>query len=513
MHFRFSQHARRTGRAGALALLFLLGVLVLSACASSGPSTPSSTTPKKGGTLNVGLIAEPTTLEPLKSVTLYDTDIMANIYDTLFKYDSQLKIQPYLVSSYTYTTPTQLDMTLRTDVKFQDGTPFNADAVVFNINRYLNDKTSPRFTDVVSIDKVVKVSDDKVQIKLKQPFAPLLNVLTGSVGMMLSPTAVQKLGSKLGNTPTQVGSGPYTFVEWIKGDHLLLKANPNYWQKDKSGIQLPYLQTIRYRTITNANVMYNNLETNQIQLASNIDPNNLDQIKSNPELTYRQIVGPGFQSLQLNESKPPLNNIHVRRAIAWAIDRAQIVHTVLKDVGVVAKGPISPISWAYSKDFTGITFDANKAKDELAQSGVSNPTFTLLATSGNPTTDQEIQLIQAQLKTVGITMNIKQEIFTTVVQDFQTFNYQAVFIGWTGSLDPDGTLYPMFTSKGGFNYTKYSDKQVDTLLDKGRTTIDQAQRVTLYQQAEQMIVEEASRVFINHGAVYQASSSKLKNYT
>jgi peptide/nickel transport system substrate-binding protein len=488
-------------------------VFLLSACGGSATSsTTGDTAPKKGGTLNVGLIAEPTTMDPLTSTSLYDTDIMVNMYDTLLKYDEKNAIQPQLVASYAYESPTALTLKLRTGVKFHDGTPFNADAVLFNLNRFIADKASPRYTDVEDIAAVVKVNDSQVQIKLKQPFAPLLNALTGDVGMMLSPTAVRKLGTKLGNTPVDVGSGPFVFGEWIKGDHLLLKANPNYWKKDTDGSQLPYLQSIRYRTITDATVMYSNLETDQIQVASNLDPNNVEQIKANSNLTYRQIPSPGFQSLQLNISQPPLNNVHVRRAIALGVNRQEILDHVLKGVGFVAHGPLSPASWAYDKQYSGLSYDPAKAKAELAQSGLSNVSFTLLFTSGDPTTTQEVQFLQSQLQAIGITMNLKQETFTTVVTDFQTYHYQSVFIGWTGSIDPDGTLYAMFSSKGGFNYTNYKNPQLDALLNKGRTTPDQAQRIPAYQQAQRLIVEDASRIFLTYRIVAQASSKNVKNY-
>lgn len=497
-----------------LATVFLSCLFILSACGGSNSSQNATSAPtKKGGTINVGLIAEPTTLDPLKSASLYDTDIMINMYDTLFKYDDKNVIQPLLVSSYSYPSPTVLSLTLHTGVKFQDGTPFNADAVLFNINRFISDKASPRYTDVEDITSMNKVSDSQVQIKLKQPFAPLLNVLTGDVGMMLSPSAVQKLGSKLGNTPTNAGSGPFTFSEWIKGDHLLLKANPNYWRKDSDGTQLPYLQSIRYHTITSATVMYDNLETNQIQVASNIDPNTVAQIKSNPNLTYRQVASPGFQSLQFNISQAPLNNVHVRRAIALAVNRQEILDHVLKGVGFVAQGPLSPASWAYDKSYAGLGYDQTRAKAELAQSGLAGHiSFTLTFTSGDPTVTLEVQFLQSQLQAVGITMNLKQETFTTVVTDFQTYHYQAVFIGWTGSLDPDGTMFAMFASTGGFNYTNYKNPQVDALLTSGRTTIDRAQRIPDYQKAQRLIVEDASRVFLTYPVVYQATGKSVKNY-
>src|SRR5579885_3433370 len=434
--------------------ILLACMFILAACGGqTAPGSGQSTGVKRGGTIVEGLSAEPASMDPLTSASLYDADVMANMYDSLLMYDTNSKIQPDLASSYTFASPTVLNLTLRNDVKFQDGTPFNADAVVFNISRFLNDPASPRYSDVLPIASVEK-----------------------------------------------------------KGDHQLLKANPNYWKKDAQGNRLPYLDAIRFRTITNSQVMYNNLETNQIQVATAIDPNDVALAKSNPNLIYRQITSPGFASIQLNVSKPPLDNVHVRRAIAYAIDRQQILDHVLQGVGFVAKGPLSPASWAYDPKFAGITFDINKAKAELAQSGVSNVSFPLIISSGNPTLLQEAQFIQSQLQAVGINISLKQETFPTLVTDFQTFNYQSLLVGWTGSVDPDGTMYAMFYSTGGFNYTKYANAQVDSLLNSGRTTLDQTQRISFYQQAQAIIVQDASRIFLTHGAVAQETTSNVKNY-
>ncbi|MDQ2716439.1 MAG: ABC transporter substrate-binding protein, partial [Chloroflexota bacterium] len=286
-------------------ILFLCAI-ALAAC-GGGPTTSNTTA--KGGSISVGLVSDPQTLDPLKSVTLYDTDVMANMYDSLFRYDAQNVIHPLLVSSYSYTSPTVLNLTLHTGITFQDGTPFNADAVLFNLNRFINNKASPRYSDVVSIASVQKVSADQVQITLKQAYAPLLDKLSGQVGMMLSPAVVKKLGTKLGNAPINAGSGAFTFVEWVKGDHVLLKANPHYWQKDAAGNALPYLQSVRFRSITNTSVMYSNLQTNSIQIASTLGPSDVAQAKANPGLIYRQVPGPGFESLQINVSAPPFNNV------------------------------------------------------------------------------------------------------------------------------------------------------------------------------------------------------------
>lgn len=329
---------------------------------------------------------------------------------------------------------------------------------------------------------------------------------------MLSPTAVQKLGKSLGNAPVGVGSGPFLFGEWIKGDHLLLKANPNYWQKDANGVQLPYLSQIRFQTITDGTVMFTNLETNQIQVATGIAPNDIPQVKSNPSLTYRQISGPGFGSLFLNTSAAPMDNVHVRRAIAWGINRQEIVDHVLNGIGVVSKGPLSPVNFAYDKNVQSYDYNIANAKAELAKAGLTTVSFTLLTQSASPVAAEEAQFIQSELQPAGIIVNIKQETFTAEVTDVQQFKYQAAAIGWTGGPDPDNDMFLLFTSTGGFNYTKYDNPQVDTLLNEGRTTTDPAKRIPLYQQAQQLIVNDSPFIFIDHGDVTQTTSNTVQNY-
>ena len=170
---------------GTLPVFLVLFVFLVSACGSGNATTT------KGGSLKVGLAADLSTLDPVKSSSFYDRQVMLNIYDTLVKVDAKNNVQPDLATSWQYTSATALVFTLRTDVKFQDGTPFNADAVVFNINRILNTPSSPRLSEISSVKDVAAVDASHVRFDLKTAFAPLLLTLTDRSGMMLSPTAVQ----------------------------------------------------------------------------------------------------------------------------------------------------------------------------------------------------------------------------------------------------------------------------------------------------------------------------------
>jgi len=485
-------------------------VIILAACGGS-TTTPSS---KYGGNIKVGLDADVTTLDPLQSSSLYDRQVMLNIYDTLVRLDANNTIVPDLATSWSYTSPTQLVFTLRTDVQFQDGTPFNADAVVFNINRILNTPTAPRYSEVSSVKSVTAIDSSHVQFTLKKPFSPLLATLTDRAGMMLSPTAVQKLGSGLANGPVNAGSGPFMFKEWVKGDHLTIIKNPHYWMKDAQGGTLPYLQSIRYVPITNESVMYSNLETGNINVADDLGPTEVTAAKSNSSLVYKQESGLSFFGFMLNTTVEPLNNAHIRRAIEWGVNRPEIVNTALKGIGVVAQGPLSPVSWAYSSSLAPYSYNINNTKSELAQGGKPNGiSFTLLISSGSPLNAQVAQLIQSELQPAGITMNIEQETFTTLLNDTSAFNFQAALIGWSGRPDPDGNLFSWFHTGGGFNDMQYSNPQVDSLLEAARATSDQSQRTTDYQQAEQIILQDASYVFIYHGVNVQATATNIKNFT
>jgi peptide/nickel transport system substrate-binding protein len=488
----------------------LLFTLLLAAC--GGAATPPKST--SGGNISVGLNSDVVTLNPVQSSALVDRQVMLNIYDTLVRVDQQNNLDPDLATSWSYPTPKQLVLTLRTDVTFQDGTPFNADAVVYNIDKILSTPTSPRYSELSSVQSIQSIDASHVQFTLKKPFSPLLATLSDRSGMILSPTALKKLGANVANAPLNAGSGPFQFSTWIKGDHLTIKKNPHYWLKDAQGHVLPYLDSITYRPITNGSVEFSNLQTGTINAADSVDPTDVPAAQSSSNLIYKQIPGLSFYGFMLNTKVAPLNNPDVRRAIEWGVNRQEILTSVLKGIGVLAQGPIPPSSWAYDSSFAPYSYDINKAKAELAKAGKPQGiSFTLLIASGSPLNLQEAQFIQSELQPAGITVTIKQETFATLLTDTNTFNFQAAFLGWSGRPDPDGNIYSFFHTGGGNNNMQYSNPQVDALLDAARATSDQTQRASDYHQAEQIIMQDASYVFIYHSVSIQATTTSIKNFT
>src|SRR5215831_1470184 len=292
------------------AVIPLLFALVLSACGGGGggTSTTPTGTPKTGGTLKVGQETEIVTLDPNASGLLVEREIYYNMYDSLLGIDAKLNFVPQLAKSWQFPDDKTLVFNLRSDVKFHDGTPFNAEAVKFNIDRYMTDPKSVRKSDLSSVDSVEAKDPTTVVFHLKRSDGTLLAQLVDRAGMILSPAAIKQAGTNLSVNPIGAGSGPFEFVEWKRDDHVTLKRNPNYWRKDKDGRQLPYLDQIIYRPITDLSQTLAALKTGDVDQARVVAGKDVDAVKADSSLTYRAVPGLGYQGFAINRSVAPFND-------------------------------------------------------------------------------------------------------------------------------------------------------------------------------------------------------------
>src|SRR5215472_2878740 len=331
--------------------ILLAAVLFLSACGGGGGGTSGTTngTPKMGGTLKIAQETEINTLDPNTSGLVVEREIYYNMYDSLIGIDPKLNFVPELATAWKFTDDKTLVLTLRQGVKFQDGTDFNADAVKFNLDRYMTstDPAAARKSDLASVQSVEVQSPTSAVLHLKRADATLLAVLVDRAGMMLSPTAVKQLGAGLTTAPVNAGSGPFEFVEWKRDDNLTLKRNPDYWRKDSAGRQLPYLDQLIYRRITDLSAILASLKTGDVDMARVVAGKDVSAVQSDSTLVYNSVPSLGYNGFQLNHSVPPFNDPAKAKAVALAVDRAQILQNVAFGVGIVSHGPITPSSWAY----------------------------------------------------------------------------------------------------------------------------------------------------------------------
>jgi peptide/nickel transport system substrate-binding protein len=293
------------------------------------------------------------------------------------------------------------------------------------------------------------------------------------------------------------------FVEWKRDDHLTLAKNPNYWRKG-----LPYLDGITYYAKPDQNSMFASLKTADIDFGRGFAFKDVEAIKADSNLVYKDIPSFAFGGFQLNEAKPPFNDMAKRKAVATAVDRAAILKNVNFNIGVVSYGPISPTSWAY--DPSEKIYD--KADPDKAKGLATGFSFTLKV-GDTPDATQAGQLIQSQLAKAGITVQIESKKFNLVTQDTLAGNFEAAFVGWSGRLDPDGNMYQWFHTGGSNNDGKYSNPQVDKMLEDARSTVDQSKRKQLYQDAQKQLVGDAAYVFTTHGVAQQVSTKHVQNFT
>jgi peptide/nickel transport system substrate-binding protein len=493
--------------------LLLALALFVGACGGSGGSTggTASGTPKTGGSLRVAQETEINSLDPNTSGLLVEREIYYNLYDSLLGIDAKLNFGPELATTWKFTDDRTLVLTLRTDVRFHDGTDFNADAVKFNLDRYMTstDPAAARKSDLGSVQSVEVRDPATVALHLKRPDATLLAALVDRAGMMLSPTAVKQLGGGLTQAPTGAGTGPFEFVEWKRDDHLTLKRNPSYWRKDRAGRQLPYLDQLVYRPMTDLNAILASLKTGDVDMARAVAGKDIEAVRTDPNLLYRDTTGLGYFDVEVNHSAPPFNDPANAKAVALAIDRAQLLKNVAFNVGVVSHGPITSASWAY--DPSQQIFD--KPDPARARATATGFTFTL-KTANTQDSIQLGQLIQAQMLKAGITVNLLPEDFGKLTLETRVqHQFQAALTGWSGRIDPDGNMYAFFHTGGSFNDGLYSNPQVDQLLEQGRATTDQARRRQIYQDVQRIIVGDAADIFTYDPTTAQITSRKVQGFT
>lgn len=481
----------------------LCAIVLTAGCGSSPSDSGQAGSLKKGGKVTVALESELRVLDPMESSLLVEREVFYNVYDSLFTVDANLKIQPGLVTKWDVSDPLNLVFSLRPNVKFQDGTPFDSSIVKYNIERGKTIPTSRRKSELASV-KSVEMKDKLTAVfHLSKPDATLLATLVDRAGMMVSPAAVEKAGKDFNVNPVNAGTGPFAFVEWKRNDHLTLKRNGSYW---RSG--LPYLDSVTYKAIPDVNAILSALKTGDVDIARRIADKDAASLKSDSGFIYKQVPSLGFNGFELNVGAPPFNDPAKRRAVALAIDKRSIVKNIFFNVGVVGYGPIPPPSFAF--DPNEKIFDA--ANPEKARATATGFSF-VYKTTADPVLQQLAQIMQGQLAKAGITMTLQTEEFAVIVQEAQAHKFQAAQVTWSGRIDPDGNLYSWFHTGGDNNDTNYSNPDVDRLLEDARSSTDQAKRKADYQQAQKLIVADVPYVFTYFGVSTQISTNKIKNFT
>jgi len=485
---------------------------IAAGAAPAATQSPSAGAPKKGGTIKAEINSDVQNLDPMPSTLLVDRQVLYNLYDSLVAIDKDLKIIPSLAESWQTPDPKTYIFKLRQGVKYHDGTDFNADSVKWNIERYLTDKKSLRGPEIGFVQTVEVMDPYTVKFNLKAPFAPLLANLSDRAGMMVSQKAAEAGGIDFTRKPLGGGTGAFKFVEWVKDDHIALERNANYWKKDASGTALPYLDKVTIRPIVDATVALTNVKTGDVDVSHYLPAKDYASVKAGKEIILQETTGLGYASIALNVRDEPFNKKELRQAFAEAIDRDQLLKTIFFDVGKPAYGAFPPSNFAYDPNFKPYTGHASKAKEYLKAGGKPDGfTCEMKIRSGDPETSQLAQLVKDQVAKAGITMNLIQIDYPTLVADQQAGKYQANLTGWSGRIDPDGNVYNQLHT--GTPNNLYSNPQVDDLLDRARAASDQAQRKEMYQQVQKLVADDAPTVYYQFPLSFMLTRPTIQGMT
>lgn len=451
--------------------------------ASPVPTTLAG--PKPGGVKIYAFEANPTGLDPHKVVSLASQNVLEQIYDTLFELDPDLNVVPRLAQSYEQPDDLTYIFHLVENAKFSDGTDLTAEDVVFTIERILDpDVGSPRASWFTPIDTIEAVDDHTVRITTVEPYAPLINALAWTYNLIVSKAFTESQDGNLDQAT--MGSGPFVMAEYVPDQVIRFEPNPHHWQADR-----PLLDAAEWRIIPDDQGRVAALRAKEIDEAWFIDATIAELFEDDPEYVVYEVPVLTHASTWINCSEPPLDDVRVRQAISYAIDRQEFLDIVAFGKGVLT-GPIPAPEeeWAVPvSEFEMYTQNIDKAKELLAEAGYGDGFTVTLKVSPQYVLDTgNAQVLQRQLAEVGITVELESVEWGNLLSDWTNSDFQMLNLLMLGQPDPSGYTWGRFHSESS-NFAQIHNAELDALLDEQRTTVDREERKAVLAEVQHKIVE------------------------
>ena len=478
--------------------------------ASGDTATPEESAPAaeptQGGTLRYATVSEPTTFDPHKGASGGDHASLYPIFDRLLNSDPvTLEPQPFLAKIFEFTDPQTLHMTLQEGVTFHDGTPFNAEAVLYNVDRAKSVEDSSIKTDVASIESVEAVGEYEVVMHLSRPDSSPLGVFADRAGMMVSPTAAEN--PDFGEHP--VGTGPHTFESWTHGDTWTYGRNENYWQQG-----LPYLDNLEFTVQADTNTRISGLRSGQYDFIDGIEPGRLAELEEDDSLVVSSDPTLSHHMVWWNTSRGPLADVRVRRAINMAIDREAMWEGTMEGTGEVAWMPVPSQHWAYAGDLVPtFEYDPEGARALLEEAGYGDGFTITMTSTATPDAVRRAEIVQAQLAEIGITVEITPEQTVDSVQRFfEAKQVDAYNSSMTSRPDPSITYQTMFSADSFYNTAQTSPEDFEELLRAAREAQTTEERRAAFEALDEAAIENALWVPLVFPSSITAHSDKFEGF-
>jgi len=475
--------------------------------AAAPPTQAAPAAAKPGGTLVVGFSIDPQSMDPAESGEPQARMVRGSIHEALIDVDEQGKPIPWLADSWEQTDPTTYVFRLRQGIKFHDGTTLDAEAVKLNIERMANpDLKNIWRSEIAQLDKVEVVDSSTVRVKAKAAFVAFIIPFYDMNGMARSPAAMQKWGTDYGIHP--VGTGPFKFIEYTKDNQTILERNPDYWVKDK-----PNLERIVFRPIPASGTRLTELRSGGIHIAEDMPFQDLERLKGASDVVVSEKTGFRVDWLFFNTQAGPGSNKQFRQAWGWLMDRDVIQSVVYKNTGSPAWDLLLPGSPYHDPNYKPTSRNLDKAKDLLAASGVKLPAEFTVYVHQDPVRQQVAQILQANGAEVGVGFNITVEDSSAwFARHENTTDFTMGLTWWGYRPDPDQYLGVNLVTKGSWNLPKYSNPEMDRLLDAQRVEGDQASRRKLMRQIAELTTEDSPLIPFHYGSNIKGLSPKVQGF-
>ena len=472
-------------------------------------------------TLVVALNQDPDILDPSLSRTYVGRIIYEHMCEKLYELDENLGIYPQLAAEM----PTFSDggktvtIKLRSGVKFNDGTPMDAEAVRYSLDRHLNIKGSARRSELELVTAIEVVDPLTVRLRLKAPFSPIVAMLADRAGMPVSPTQANKLGDKFGTAPVCVG--PWEFAERVPQDRIVLVKSQHYFDPSQARFG-----RIVFRIIPDDNVRLVNLRSGDIDMMHLVAPTDAASLRKEGRFEVTSVTGLAYNGLTINlhnkngKNTPPVdlrtplaNDPRVREALDLSIDREALNQVAWDGEYTPGCTPLSPMSPFYDKGRRCPTRDVAKAKKLLADAGLAGGYSFELTIVNDPQMRRVGEVVQGMVQEAGFNISLRPSEFASALKDDDDGKLQAFLVGWSGRVDPDGNIHQFHTCGGSLNTTGACDEAIDALLNKAREASDMAQRTALYKEAiDKMVLGRRNLIYLYHQNYLVAYPKNLKNY-
>ncbi|MFV0260621.1 MAG: ABC transporter substrate-binding protein, partial [Acidimicrobiales bacterium] len=468
---------------------------------AEGPGTSISTPeaqgdPVSGGTATIIHQANPSSLDPVTGGSGGDHVSLYPLYDRLINFEpATLEALPGLATAWDYPDPRTLVLTLQEGVTFHDGTPFDAAAVVTNLERAVSADGSTVKADVSMIESVEATGDLEVTIHMNRDDASLLLILADRPGMMVSPAAIEAYGDDLSRNP--VGTGPFRFVEWLPNDRLVMEKNQDYWQDG-----LPYLDGLTFRYINDQQTAVNALLAGEADIELRVSPTDVENLEANPSLVVVQNPSLFTDLCYFNFSRPPFDNPDARAAAAYAINRDALNQLYVFGTAEPANEIYPPGYWAYAEAREGyFAFDQDKARQLLADAGYGDGVTITAVAYDAAGQARKNEIIQAQLAEVGIDMTFElMEVGAATSTFFEDLTYDLYCAAWTGRPDPSQTALSVFGADAFYNAGHYGAPGMAEALDAAGASTDQDERAGAFEDVIRISQEDALVLPLIHQA-------------